>query len=213
MLNALSQSVRRFYFLLRQPRWYTLEESIDRFIPDPVRFNFLRMINDDRDRFESAYGSSNNHQAWRGGWYDHTSEVCNYLRIDYEQQNRLRPLGFPLADPMISAVAHDLEKPEKYKVLPDGTVEYVLGHKTKQTDQDARDAKLKKYSIELTPAQRNGMLYAEGEFDYMNTERRMWPIGALVHRADIASARLYPNYPLAKDDPWTGAHRIKGETV
>lgn len=191
-----------------QPPWYTMEEAIERFVSDPLRSQLLYMIADNKELFYAALGSSNNHQNWIGGWYDHTSEVCTRIKIYYDLESLLRPLPFSLEDAMVAGVAHDLEKPKKYKVLPDGRVEYVLGYKTKESDNDAREAQLALYGIALNDQQRNGMLYAEGEFDYTNKERRMWPIGALVHMADVASARLAPWYPLAKDDPWQGARRI-----
>ena len=54
--------------------------------------------------------------------------------------------------------------------------------------------------------------YAEGELaDYTNKRRMMGPLAAMAHMCDVASARLWFDYPAATGDPWLGAARVAGE--
>ncbi len=55
------------------------------------------------------------------------------------------------------------------------------------------------------------MHYVEGELDdYSPKQRMQWPLAAFCHMCDNNSARLWPEYPLVRDDPWIDAQRIAG---
>ena len=73
-------------------------------------------------------------------------------------------------------------------------------------------AKLKEYGVVLTPDHENGMQFAEGELgqSYSKHHRAMGQLAALVHMCDIASARLWFNFPLWREsDSWFGAERFR----
>ena len=74
-------------------------------------------------------------------------------------------------------------------------------------DQFARET-LTSYGVQLTIEHENRLRYAEGELaDYTNKQRRMGPLAAMAHMCDVASARLWFDYPAAESDPWIGAYR------
>lgn len=104
---------------------------------------------------------------------------------------------------------HDLEKPWRIEVLPDGSVRDKAGLDTKEAFKSFREAKLIEYGITLTPAQLNGLTYVEGEIkNYSSTHRVMNELAAFCHKVDIMSARIWYDYPkLAPFDEWTGADR------
>jgi hypothetical protein len=83
---------------------------------------------------------------------------------------------------------------------------------TKDSHQRFRIQKLSEYGMVLTPEHENGLKYAEGELaDYTNKRRMMGPLAAMAHMCDVASARLWFDFPAAAGDPWLGAARVAGE--
>ncbi|MCU0687543.1 MAG: hypothetical protein MUF34_35755 [Polyangiaceae bacterium] len=60
-------------------------------------------------------GSTNNHQAWRGGDLDHVAEVMNIAVVLFEQLSKKRPLPFSLSDILLVVVLHDIEKPWPFR--------------------------------------------------------------------------------------------------
>ena len=52
------------------PPRYTIEEMIQ-MIDEPNRSACFRIINENRKLFQTVQGSTNNHQAWPGGYWDH----------------------------------------------------------------------------------------------------------------------------------------------
>ena len=58
-------------------------------------------------------GSSNNHQKWEGGYFDHIEETIRYAN-DLFKIIKTRPVDFTLSDAILVLFLHDIEKPVKY---------------------------------------------------------------------------------------------------
>lgn len=190
-----------------KPAYHTLEEMLN-MIDEPNRAACTQILVDNRELFCSVQGSTNNHQNWPGGYFDHVQDAMNIAVVLYEQLNSLRPLPFSLSDLLLVVYLHDIEKPWKYE-LHDGKLRHKAGMQSKEEHQRFRMEKLAEYGITFTPEQENGMKYAEGELgEYSNQHRTMGPLACMTHMCDVASARLWFDHPANKDDPWTGAKRI-----
>ena len=192
-----------------KPPYYPLPEIMRRFVDEPRRDAFSRLLSDNRQLFQSVQGSTNNHQAWPGGYYDHIEDGLNVVILLYLILNACRPLPFSLASAVVAFFCHDLEKPWKYE-LRDGQLHHRSGVDTKEECQRFRLAKLAEYGITLTPEEENAVRYAEGELaDYSGRRRTMNQLAALVHMADNWSARGWFDHPLAQNDPWSGRGRSR----
>lgn len=189
--------------------YYTLEEMIE-MLPEPNRGICAQILADNRELFQLVQGSSNNHQAWPGGYFDHVQETMNIAVMLYGALNPLRPLPFALTDALLINFFHDIEKPWKYEVGEDGKLYYREELKNKEAQHIFRTAKLEEYGLRLTEEQNNAMRYVEGEFnDYTNERRVMGPLAAFCHMCDVASARIWFDHPRAQHDPLHGAERIQ----
>lgn len=187
---------------------YESVESLVARIDEPNRSACARIVADHRALFATVPGSTHNHQAWRGGYLDHVSEVMNIALVLHDRCAALRPLPFSRSDLLLVVFLHDLEKPWKYELGVDGQLHHKAEMQGKAAHQEFRMAMLARYGVTLTAEHENGLRYAEGELaDYTNQQRRMGPLAALAHMCDVASARLWFDYPAAKDDPWLGARR------
>lgn len=184
---------------------YQALDELLRLVDAPSGPAMQRLFDDHRERFSHARGSSRNHQAWPGGFWDHMTEVLNLAVALYRSLGERRPLPFTLSDALLVLAAHDLEKMVRFDEhgLPDPALD------AKRDKAAFRLALLERYDIMLTPAQANAMLFAEGvrDQDYTNSCRMMGPLAAFVHSCDLLSARMWFNHPLARDDPWDGARR------
>jgi hypothetical protein len=180
-----------------KPKYYTVEHMIE-MIDEPNGSACTHILADNRKLFQMVQGSANNHQNWPGGYFDHVQEIMNIAIVLYGQLNVIRPLPFSLSDLLLVVYLHDIEKPWKYQ--------YDL---QKEDHQRFRTAKLAQYGIVLTPEQKNGMKYVEGESsDYTNRRRVMGPLACVAHMCDICSARLWFDHPFEDGDPWPGAKRV-----
>lgn len=167
-----------------------------------------RLLADNRKLFETVQGSTHNHQAWPGGYVDHVTEVMNVAVVLYDTLNAKRPLPFTLSDALLVLFLHDVEKPWKYEIGPDGHLQHVAMQITKADHHVFRMRKLAEYGISLTPEQLNGLKYVEGELsDYSNRQRVMGPLAAFCHLCDVTSARIWFDHPLAEGDCWGGRTR------
>jgi hypothetical protein len=192
-----------------KPKYYTVDEMLE-MVDEPNRLACQRLLADNRHLFWTARGSTYNHQAWAGGYIDHVQEIMNLAVQLYAQLNAIRPLPFSLSDILIVTYLHDVEKPWKYELGEDGVLRHKASLSTKDEHQKFRAAKLAEYGIELTPDLENGIQFAEGEIgSYTNKRRVMGPLAALAHMCDVASARPWFDHPMAEDDPWMGAGRIR----
>ncbi len=143
---------------------------------------------------------------------DHVTDGMNYAYYLYEFDKGFgRPLPFSLSDCLLIFFLHDLEKPWRIEVMPDGNVRNRPGLDTKETFKKFREEKLVDYAIQLTPAQINALTYVEGELtDYCSTQRVMNELAAFCHKVDVHSARIWFDYPeVSPKDEWTGATRFR----
>jgi hypothetical protein len=187
-------------------RYLALEELLGR-VDEPYQSAFRRLLAEHRDAFGVARGSSHNHQAWAGGYLDHVREAMNLAVVLHETLAPLRPLPFSLSDALVVLFVHDLEKPWAYE---EGAAGYRRrpGFSAKDDAHAFRLAKLAQVGIVLPTALERAVRFVEGEGDqYTNQARGMSPLAAFCHLCDVASARLWHDHPLARDDPWAGARR------
>lgn len=190
-----------------EPCYESVKQMLE-LIDEPNRSCCQKILSDNLRLFKTVPGSSHNHQAWPGGYYDHVQEVMNIGAEQYSFWDRLRPFPFSLSDLLLALFLHDLEKPWKYELSTDGSLQYRPGMETKEAQQTFRMKKLAEYGIQLTREHINGIEYAEGEIkNHSNKHRFMGELAAWVHVCDIISARGWHNYPLPENDPWEGAKR------
>lgn len=194
---------------MTKPPYYSIEELLNQ-IPGPNGEACRQIYVDYKDLFESAPGSSHNHQTWPGGYKDHVLDAMNIVGALYDTLNATRPLPFEKSDALMVMYLHDLEKPFKFTIDEHGT----LTDNPDIPDKAARAAKrnqlLAEYDIKLSAQQANAMKYVEGirDEDYTPGARLMGELAALCHSTDVLSARMWYNYPLAAgQDPWDGAAR------
>lgn len=192
-------------------RYLTIEELID-LIDEPNRSICHRILRENRALFETAQGSTHNHQAWRGGYIDHITDGMNYAVRLYALDNAIRPLPFPLSDALLDFFLHDLEKPWRIIVDHEGNASNLEVLSTKAQFKTFREQKLQEYGIVLTPYQQNGFDYVEGEMhgaSYDSTQRTMNELASFCHKVDNWCARGWYNYPKAEGDEWIGAGRVR----
>lgn len=193
------------------PKYFSIEELIS-LIDEPNRTGCFKILNENRQLFETVRGSTHNHQTWDGGILDHVTDGMNYAYYLYDfDASFARPLPFTKSDALLIFFLHDLEKPWRIEVMNDGTVRNRPGLDTKEAFKQFREDKLVEYEIELTPAQLNGLTYVEGEIkNYSSKYRVMNELAAFCHKVDIHSARIWFDYPKkAGEDEWSGADRVR----
>jgi hypothetical protein len=98
------------------PVHYQLDEMVA-MIDEPNRAACERLLADNRDLFHQAPGSSHNHQAWAGGYWDHITEVMNIWLLLYgtfESTGRLAQLEpqeqFSRSDGLLVLFWHDISR-------------------------------------------------------------------------------------------------------
>lgn len=192
-----------------QPRYLRIEDLLS-WIDAPNGQACRALLERNLPLFRATQGSTQNHQAWRGGYYDHVQEVMNIVVVLYQTLDALRPLPFTLSDALLVSFLHDLEKPWGYTLREDGTLERSC-ELVANSDQHAfRMRMISECGITLQEHQEDALKYVEGEKgDYSNTRRTMSPLATLCHMADSASARLWFDHPLEEQDPWGGANRFR----
>ena len=192
-----------------KPKYYTVEQMLE-MIDEPNRTVCKRILADNRRLFQAVQGSTNNHQNWPGGYFDHVQEIMNIAVVLYERLDSVRPLPFSLSDLLLVVYLHDIEKPWKYELREDGQLHHKATMQNKADHQCFRMAKLAEYGVAFTPEQENGMKYAEGELnDYTNRRRVMGPLACVAHMCDVCSARLWFAHPSEENDPWSRARQIR----
>ncbi len=180
-------------------------------IEEPNRTGCRKLLEENKELFQSTYGSVHNHQTWEGGYYDHIREVMNLggeLFCMLKELNR--PLSFTLSDVYLVMFLHDIEKPWKYEYDGNGNRVIIESLRDKEAQHQFRKDKLGEYGITLNSIQANAMRYVEGENrDYSPDKRVMNELAAICHCADLISARIFYDYPALEKDPWSGAFRCK----
>ena len=189
---------------------YQTIEGLLNLVDEPNGSICKKILSDNRKLFQTVQGSTNNHQNWPGGYFDHVQEIMNIAVLLYCQLSSVRPLPFSLSDLLLVVYFHDIEKPWKYELREDGQLHHKSSMQTKEDHQRFRMAKLAEYGIVFSPEHENGLKYAEGELnDYSNRRRVMGPLACVAHMCDVCSARLWFNHPMENNDPWQGAKRIR----
>ena len=177
-------------------------------IDQPNRTACEKLFSDNRKLWKQSPGSTNNHQAWPGGYLDHITEVMNIAIAIYESLSAARMLPFSLSDALLVLFLHDLEKPWKYERKTDGQLHHKAEMQTKGQHNDFRLKKAEEYGIVLTEQHKNGIKYAEGELDdYSGKTRVMGPLAAFVHMCDVCSARIWFDQPAEQKLAWMHAQR------
>lgn len=156
---------------------------------EPNRSKCIQLSIDHQDRFAKAPGSLTKHQAWEGGYVDHLEETMNLGLHLYAMMHEFRPLDFSISDVMLVLFLHDLEKPFRY-------VDPKHGFESEAEKQEFIHGLIEQYGIELTDMHDNALVHAHGEGEeYNRTERILKPLAAFVHMCDVASARIWFDYP------------------
>jgi hypothetical protein len=190
-------------------KYYKVEEMLG-MVDEPNRSGTLQILRDNLKLFQTVQGSTNNHQNWPGGYFDHVQEIMNIAVVLFQALSSVRPLPFSLSDLLLIVYLHDLEKPWKYDLGEDGQLYFKPNMQTKADHHNFRMKKLEEYGIKLTDEQLNGLKYVEGELDDYTIRRRvMGPLAAVAHMADVCSGRVWFDHPLEAGDPWAGAKRIR----
>lgn len=162
-----------------------------------------------KDEFSAAPGSSHNHQAWPGGYVDHVTDAMNVGLSVFELYNERRPLPFTASDVLLIVYLHDLEKPFKYTYADNSVNEKREQFPDKSAGEVFKRELIEKYGIQLNDMQDNALEFVEGIRDhkYQRGKRVMGELAVVCHIADLTSARLWYNHPLANDDSWSGSKR------
>jgi hypothetical protein len=178
-------------------------------IRQPEQGQIAKLVERYRNLFEEKPGSSHNHQAWKGGYSDHITEVGNIAHLLFGILNEIRPLPFTLGDAMLCLFLHDIEKPFKEEPEWDPPADMYLQPLYKDMrEKDVRKVHILgklgfKFEDEDGKRLANAIFFAEGEIlEYSNKHRCMNELAAFVHMCDIASARLWHDRPLAEGDSW-----------
>ena len=158
-------------------------------IDEPNRSACIAMYNDHKERFDAAPGSLTKHQAWTGGYIHHLEETMDIGAGLYKMMDNFRQLDFTLSDVMLILFLHDLEKPFRY-------VEPKQEFHFEEEKKKFIDSMVHKYGIVLTDNHKNALTYIHGEGNEHNpTERIQKPLAAFVHICDVASARIWFDFP------------------
>ena len=203
------------------PNYQRLRDLLE-YIDEPNRGHYHRLLNDHALRFQQAAGSSHNHQAWAGGFWNHTLETMNIfwqLFDIFEERFPFMPEAErpTRSDGLLAMALHDIEKLWAY-IIKDGRLVFgdngqpksagLWSNKTER--RGFAKGVIAAYGFDLSPSAQNALTFVEGIPDelYTPNERLMGRLAALCHSADVISARTCHDFPLPNDeDPWEGAER------
>lgn len=164
-------------------------------LPEPLRERCWKLMDDNRALFETAPGSTNNHQAWPGGYIDHIRETISISFYMYTHIFPSRELPFTMNDAIAVLFLHDLEKPWRIGIDENG--KYVSLFPKKESEA-FRERVMKEAGVWdlLTDEQREALKWVEGEHNsYAQNKRTMSELAAFCHCCDVMSARIWFNYP------------------
>ena len=156
-------------------------------LKEPNRLSMFKLVRENQEKIVAAPGSKSKHQAWPGGFIDHTNEVIKIAKALYKSMNSVYPLPFDLADAYLVLNLHDLEKPFKYWKEPDDF--------SVNLPNEFKVILFEKYEFQLSDEVRNALEYIHGEEGSHGESRVMGPLAAFCHMCDIASARIWYDYP------------------
>lgn len=195
---------------MTQP-YLQVERLINWHIDGPNKSACRKLLAAHLKLFQTARGSVHNHQAWKGGYYDHIHEVMNIALLLYLVFSAQRKLPFSLSDALVVLFLHDLEKPWKYETGRGGKWR-IKKNLSAYDEQKVKEDLIAEYGFILTGEQRNALIYVHGEPNtgYSPNKRLMRPLAAFCHVCDVISARVWFNYPLSNNDGWQCAQRFRG---
>lgn len=166
---------------------------------EDLRKDLLLQIYDDyKDLFHYGHGSSNNHQAWEGGYADHVAEILRANEVTYQALSSIRPLTFSKDSAAIALFFHDMEKPFRYGPKGDERCEkWRSQYETPHEWEVAKWAIIREmeqdYGLYFTDDEINALKYTHGEGDDHRKDMRVsCPLAAHVHHCDNTSARIWP---------------------
>lgn len=203
-------------FKNKQPVYSSLDLMLAQ-IPGTNGEACRQICNDFRELFDTAPGSSHNHQVWPGGYSDHITDAMNTVGLLFDSLAATgREMPFKRSDALLVIFLHDLEKPFKFTLDEAGNLTDNPDIPDKATRTRKRLEVIEQYGIELDEQQANALKYVEGirDEDYTPKARVMGELAALCHCADILSARMWYNYPLPEgEDEWSGAFRVNPQAT
>lgn len=185
-------------------KYYSFDEFID-MIDEPSRSICRKIYLENKNIFEFAKGSNVKHHYWEGGYLGHLTEVMNIAVRLHGNLDSCRELPFSLGDVLLILFLHDLEKPWKYG----GDTLRLDEVKSFSSSKDFVRSKISEYGFVLSVDQENALEYTHGEGDDYHPSRLVQsPFGALVSACDNLSARVWPDFPKDKFDPWTRSNTL-----
>jgi hypothetical protein len=162
--------------------YYSIEQLL-RHLDSPHRQDCITFIDRNARLFNTSKGSALKHQAWKGGYRDHITEVMNIALQTFYALKKIRQLPFTLSDALLGCFLHDIEKVWKHTIDPADKI---------PIDKD----QILKTEFHLEPHHFNAVKYAHGEGDhYHPTLRIQTPLAAFVHHCDNTSARIWFDEP------------------
>ena len=132
-----------------------------------------------------APGSRHNHQAWDGGFLDHTLQLMACVDALLPALESVAPLPpvITRASAKLVLLFHDVEKVFRY-----AGVDPVSWDKDTYLTRHLREH----WHIAFTEAELNALTYVHGEGDdYAKDRRVMNPLAAFCHTCDVTSARIW----------------------
>jgi len=154
----------------------------------------LRFMRDNRDAFLAAAGSGHNHQAWPGGFLDHTDELIGIACVMHRALSDLRPLPFSINDVLLVLWLHDIDK--AFKRLPADCPRNPRYADLAEDPPALQQLIVTDLGLTVTDAQRNALRYVHGELDdYRKDARAAEPLAAFCHNCDYWSARGWFDEP------------------
>ena len=154
----------------------TIEEYL-RLVSEPRQTKILGLHEECLAAIDSAKGSSQNHQAWRGGYRDHLTQCLIVAEWAYKCVAAYHgPPPFRFESAVVAIYFHDWEKLWKYADPP---------HPQPPDKMEFVRQVLPARGIVLTDEELNAVEYAHGEPDheYRKDRKAMGRLAALVHAA------------------------------
>jgi len=143
-----------------------------------------------------AAGSTKSHHAWDYGYRDHVLEVMNLAFNLYGLLDGIRPLPFRQSSALLVLFLHDCEKPFKLSPVQELDQFSWIAERPKKSDKEFQKRLIEHYGFQLSADEWNGLRYVEGENnDYVEGVRTQGPLAAFCHMCDVASARIWYDYP------------------
>lgn len=152
--------------------------------------------------FPDAPGSHGAHHDWSGGYLDHVAELFQIAYKLYAAMDGFRALRFDLTSAWLVLFLHDIEKPFKY-AEPNDLRRFWdhLGYgnpawRPGKSDKVFQAFIVEKFDIQVSKSEWNALRFVEGEGDgYVPGMRAMNELAAFCHMCDVASARIWWDYP------------------